>query len=285
MKNLLIATDFSENAKHAAEYGYMLAKLLKVNIVLCNAYIIPAEVPQASAMVWPEFEYEELMNDYERNLNNLKQYLEEQHGHGDFKPAIHCVNEPGSVTGLVNELVRSKDIGMIIMGMHGNSALGSLLLGNHSRMMIETATVPLLLAPQNAKIAPFKKVAFATDFKDFEKDLEAIYALIPVLRLLDAELLITHVYDEKAQSPRFKKFIDDFLVDISNNADYPHIYYRMIKNSTPERGLDWLCEHGQVDMLAMVHRKHSLLNKLLKGSHTQKMAGHINVPLLVIPEN
>ncbi|HMG07277.1 MAG TPA: hypothetical protein VK609_02145 [Mucilaginibacter sp.] len=44
-----------------------------------------------------------------------------------------------------------------------------------------------------------------------------------------------------------------------------------------------MCEHGQVDMLVMVHRPHSFFYKLLKSSDCEKMAGHIAVPLLVFP--
>jgi len=33
MKTFLVATDFSANARHAAEYGYNLAKQIKANII------------------------------------------------------------------------------------------------------------------------------------------------------------------------------------------------------------------------------------------------------------
>ena len=61
MKDVLIATDFSENARHAARYGYKLAKQLKVNVVLCNAFVVPAEILQAGAIVWPQYEYDDLI--------------------------------------------------------------------------------------------------------------------------------------------------------------------------------------------------------------------------------
>ena len=284
MKDLLIATDFSENASHAARYGYQLAKQLKVNIVLCNAFVVPAEILQAGTIVWPEYEYDELVKDYRHSLNELKGKLAGDDNDGKFHPAVHCKSEVGTVQTVINQLASAKNIGITVMGTHGSSGLSTLMLGNHSRTMIEQTTTPLLLVPFSAPIQPIKKVAFATDFSDLEHDLDAVYNLIPMMKTLHAELLITHVNDSKQQTHRLKKFIDNFLVDISNKADYPNIYYRIVKNRTPELGLDWLCEHGQVDMLAMVHRKHSLLSKIVTGSHTQKMAGRISVPLLVLPE-
>ena len=60
MKNLLIATDFSVNANHAAGYGYFLASQLKEDIILCNTFFLPADVHQSSMIAWHLVEYDEL---------------------------------------------------------------------------------------------------------------------------------------------------------------------------------------------------------------------------------
>ncbi len=191
----------------------------------------------------------------------------------------------GALTDVVDDVIDNHNIDLIIMGTHGNSGLSTVMLGNHSKKMINESAKPLLLVPFNAGIKPVKKIAYATDFKHPENDLLTIYKLIPFAKQLNAEILLTHVIDETHQSPTFKKWLDNMLTDLSNKADYPNIYYRLIKSRGPESGLDWLCEHGQVDMLAMLHHQHSFLDKLLNGSYTQKMAGHITIPLLVFPEN
>ena len=72
MKTLLIPTDFSANAKHAVEYGYNLAKQIKANVMLCNAVIVPAEMPQAGFVIWPMEEYDVLMDDSADELKKLK---------------------------------------------------------------------------------------------------------------------------------------------------------------------------------------------------------------------
>jgi nucleotide-binding universal stress UspA family protein len=45
MKKILIATDFSANAKHAAEYGYAIASQLKAGVILCNTSLITGLSP------------------------------------------------------------------------------------------------------------------------------------------------------------------------------------------------------------------------------------------------
>jgi len=284
MKTLLVATDFSANARHAADYAYKLAEQLKANLILCNAIIVPAEVPDAGFVSWPMYEYEELLKDSKGELRKLQEKLEEENQGNAFKPSIHCASNAGTVPYVINDLVKQKNILLGVIASHEKNTLNELVIGNHTRQMIDETTVPLLLVPFKAEIRPIKKIAFATDFAQAEKDLQSIYKLIKLIRPLNAELLITHIEDAGELPTESKKWLDNFLVELSNKADYPHIYYRLIKSNTPERGLEWLSEYGRIDVLAMVHREHGFFESIFKGSHTQKIANHLNIPLLVLPQ-
>ena len=285
MKKILIATDFSANAKHAAAYGYAIASQLKASVILCNAFIVPAEMPQGGTLVWPQFEYDEIVDSTNSELKKLKEDLKVNHANESFNPAINCVSEVGTVTDALKEIAGKNNVELIVMGTHGSSKLESLLMGNHSRRMIDATKCPLLLVPSSATVKPIKKVAFATDLNEPERDLKGIFALIPLLKKLNAELLLTHIYNGDDPTYKFKQHIQELLVELSNKANYPNIFYRIVNSDQAERGLDWLCDHGHVDVLAMVHHKHSFLDKILSGSHTQKMAEHISIPLLVVPED
>lgn len=70
MKTIVITNDFSEGWKQVARYGFELAKQLKANVPLCNAMIIPAEIPQTGLAGWPPHVFEELMDD--ENLSIIK---------------------------------------------------------------------------------------------------------------------------------------------------------------------------------------------------------------------
>jgi len=284
MKKILIATDFSANAAHAAKYGHSIAAQIKADVVLCNAFIVPAEVPQAGTLVWPQLEYDELVESSTSELKQLKEELRQNLSDSSFRPDITCRSEIGGVVDVIKEITGKTDVELIVIGTHGAGKLDTLLIGNHSRSMINNTKAPLLLVPASAALKTIKKVAFATDLKDLENDLKAIYKLIPLLKKLNAELLLTHIYNGDDPTYKFKQHIQQLLVELSNKANFSNIFYRIVNSSKAERGLDWLCDHGHVDVLAMVHRKHDLLDKILIGSHTQKMADHINIPLLVIPE-
>ena len=283
MKKLMITTDFSANARHAAEYGYQLAKQLKAGIFLCNSITIPVDSSMSGMVVWPQMENDVLIDDSVEELKCLKAHLEHTDHTETFRPPVDYLNETGTVRQTVNEAVVNQKIDLIIVGPHHADGLATLLLGNHTNELIEFCIKPVLIIPRAAEFNAIKKIAFAIDFEHPENDLEQIYKLIEFARPLDAEILLTHVDQGEHHFGNYQKCIGNFLTEVSNKANYPKIYYRVVKKDEIETGLDWLCKHGQVDMLAMVHRKHDFLDSILKGSHTKKMAGHITIPLLVFP--
>jgi len=283
MKTFMIPTDFSANATHAAEYGYNLAKQIKANIILCNAVIVPAELPQAGLVVWPSDEYDMLMDESSSELRMLKSRLEANETSGVIKPAIALISKAGMVSDVVNGIAQTQQIDLKIIGPHTNNGLSGFVLGNHARKIIDNALVPIMLVPKEAQLKPIKNIAFATDFTNPAEDLEYIYKLIEFARPIGAEILLTHVYNENTENSDFLNRVNQLVLQLSNKANYPHVYYRLIKNKQTEKGLAWLCENGNIDILAMVHRKHNFLSFLVSGSHTHKMADNISIPLLVFP--
>ena len=285
MKTFLFSTDFSADSKHVLAYGYSLARQVKANIIICNAIIEPAEIPQTGMVSWPMEESDLLLKDSKHELDILKEYLEDKEETISFNPAISCISEAGTVTNIINNVCHNHNIGFVVAGTHGNSGLGTLLLGNHADKMIDFVHRPLLLIPPAAPIDPIKKIAFATDFKNPDYDLECILTLITIARPLNAEILIAHIIDEGGHDPEFQRRVDKFMVNISDKVNYPHIYYRVVNAKQTNKGLAWLCDHGTIDIMAMVHRPHNFFDGLFNGSHTQKMAKHIAIPLLVFPSN
>jgi len=284
MKTILFPTDFSENAKHAIRYGYYLSRQIKADIILCNAVIIPAEAPQAGLVAWPMEESDTLLKDSTAELVKLKSFIEKSRNKSGFQPAISYLNQSGILTDVVNQIIANKKIDLVIIGTHGSSGLTTLLLGNHSRSMIDGVNSPLLLIPPAAKLSPVKKIAFATDFKNPKEDIKSIAALADLAKPLNAEILLTHIYENADKSPEFEQWIKQFVRELPAKIDFSKIKYTMYKSNGAQSGLEWLCDNGDIDILAMMHRSHTFIDSLFRGSQTQKIAGQIPIPLLVFPE-
>ena len=283
MKTILFPTDFSENAIHAVKYGYWLSKQIKADIILCNAVIIPAEAPHAGLVVWPMEESAILLKNSIAELVKLKKSVEKTQEKSSFRPAVKYINQAGTVTDVVNEIIAHENIDLVIIGTHGSSGLSTLLLGNHSRSMIDSVTRPLLLIPPAAKLLPVKKIAFATDFKEPEEDVLSISMLVELAIPLHAEIILTHIYEDESKKPEFQQWIKHFMKELIVKIHFSNVHYALYKSNGAQSGLEWLCDNKQIDMLAMVHRSHNFIDSLFRGSQTQKIAGQIPIPLWVFP--
>lgn len=285
MKTILVPTDFSAAADNAARYALRLAKCLHTGMELSHAFAVPLEAPGAAQLAWPAEDYSSLKEQVTSDLSALSDKLErEERGVSSpqsYHPRVGYSSEVGTVKDMIRNKVAEQQLNLVVMGMSGAGGLSRFFLGSQSRELIEVATFPVLLVPKNAVYTPVRKIAFATDLG--VEDIEVIHALAGLARLLNAEILITHCTNEKYEPVSHAGQVDEFLAGLTAKADYDKIYYRHVKSADIDRGLDWLSEHGQVDVLAMVHHPRHFLNKLLSGSHTQAMARHIHIPLLVFP--
>jgi nucleotide-binding universal stress UspA family protein len=285
MKTILVPTDFSAAAGNAAHYAVQLAKKIKAGIKLCNAVQIPLEAPVAAHMAGPLEDYRSIKNAVTVELHRLAEQLKmdaqaASHIQTHY-PFVSYDSEIGSVKDVVRNMADEQNVSLVVMGRSGAGGLARLFTGSDTRELIDVATFPVLLIPSGAVFKPLHKIAFATDLT--ESDMDVIQSLAGLARPFNAEILIAHCTDDKQENKVIQQKIDAFLSRVSSRVDYDQIYYRQVKSSDVERGLEWLAEHGQIDMLAMVHRTNQFLDKILKGSHTQKMARQIQIPLMVMP--
>ncbi|CAN5353268.1 universal stress protein [soil metagenome] len=285
MKTILVPTDFSQPAENAARYAIQLAGGLITNIKLVNAFKVPAEAPMAAKVVWPLEDYSSLKNDItgelallaDRLINEEKTKLSQQAYH----PLIEYTCGVGSLTEVVRNLTNEQKYAMLVMGMSGAGGLSNFFWGSNSREMIEKANFPVLLIPAETTFNGISKIAFASDLGN--DDIHAIHCLAGLARKFNAEIQVVHITDEKYDEVEHQEKTDAFLDHIKARIDYPKIYYRHVKSINVGHGLDWLTEHGQVEMVAMVHRHHNIFDQIFSGSHTQRLARHIDLPLLAFP--
>ncbi|PWS30436.1 universal stress protein [Pedobacter paludis] len=281
MKTILALTDFSESAENASRYAFELAKRVKANLILCNAITVPLTEPIPGGMVWP-MDYDSVITQSKRALKDYANLIVDTSGLPDNAfPKVSVKAEVGDLSDLVRGAVLTARVNLAVMGLSGAGDMRRFFLGSSTRDMIDTGQLPLMLIPKSVKFSTLTKIAFATDLST--ADFEAIQSLAGLAAAFNAELLIVHVVENGAGPERTGK-INDFIAQLKTEINYDKIYYKNVYNKDVEGGLEWLSEHGQVDCLAMIHRPHDFLDRVLKGSHSQKMARLTELPLLVFPQ-
>lgn len=279
MKTILVPTDFSVNAKNAMKYAIALAKTMKAKIHLCHAIVIPEVGPTAGFMVWPAEDYKVMKKESD---DRLIKYIQKISKDEDL-PMITYSSELGTVKQMVEDLSEKMKIDLIVMGMAGASNFEYFMLGSNSLSVIENSKPAVILVPKKATLLELKKIAFATDL--VENEVNSIQKMANLFKNFNSDILLTHVKDVKKDEQKTQIKIDEFLNDVTCKVNYGKIYFKPIIANDIDKGLSWITKNTQVNMLAIVHRKLNFFNRIIAGSHTKKLAKHIKIPLLVLPED
>ncbi|MFD0941531.1 universal stress protein [Pedobacter boryungensis] len=282
MKNILVATDFSAPAENAAHYAIGLAKKLKADVILCNAFKVPADAPMAAQVAWPLVEEADMELESNGNLNELVKKLEKTNCEAidSYCPKLLFESEKGKVCEVVSEIVKLKKIELVVMGMAGAGQLVQWALGSNSKQMIDDADFPVLYVPFSAKFLDIKRIAFTTDLSS--EDLEPLQFLCIMAKEMDAEIVVYNITNFEMQKTAEEEGLNkQFLKNVVSKLDYKKIRYENIWHSDMNEGFRWIRNNKEIDMIAMVHRQHSLVDKLVNGSYAHKLSRYTKIPLLI----
>ena len=283
MKTIAVLTDFSKRAEIAAKYALHLTEHLHANIKLYNSFFVPSEDPLGAQIAWPMENYEELKNDSMYELELLAKKLRNINLCGDigvFQPAIEYECHDGNSHTYLKDLENEKDIILLVVGDH-EKGLSGWMTGNHLNEIIDKVMLPVLVIGEHQEFQKIDKIAFVTDLST--DDIEQIHSVVGLAGAFNAELLIVHIGDEDHNELNLQDKVKTLLREITNKIDFAKVYYRRVKSTDVQHGLQWMQEHGQINMLVMVHHHKTFLKGLFEGSFTKKIAAKIQLPLLIYP--
>lgn len=273
MQSILVLTDFSDTAFHAAEYACMLSCQFKSKrVILFNAYqTIPAVANEPMVNAGRDNLHRESLNSMEIWQESLNQFV------NPGTSVSFLVDEVDLVTG-VNAICAEEKIDMVVMGITGKSNLERLLIGSNAIRAMESVRYPLLIVPKAAKTTSPEKIILATDLKAVEDKintslLDKLFASLP------AKLLVLNVAHKEGYHPELRNEISGLhkLLDFYN----PEFHY--ITHSDTVEGINIFAAENQADLIITTHYQQSGLPALFHKSVSKKLAWHSQIPLLVVP--
>ena len=283
MKTILVMTDFTENAAHAALSGVMLSEKIHANMLLLNVNITQPVLPQYAGgpTVVDDFRFWE--DESKEMLHKLSTSLEPlltEPERGMLKPSIHVEYAEGNVGDMVKEAIKQRDIELIVMGARAGSTMEHILTGSDTTKVIDNATRPVLVIPQNADLNKLAKVIFATDYN--EKDIKGIYYLTKLGRIFNFHLEIIHV-ESFGENDITKTLREITFLRQLHKLKYPNMTIKEVQGKDIVHRLNTLFEESGADLLSMTHYNNSFFTRIFKQSVTRKALADQKVPLLVFP--
>jgi len=279
MKNILIPTDFSDNAWNAIKYGTALYHktrctfhIIHINPISYNSggevamYVSP-ELLEETILKESNEKLEHLLKDIERLPLNTKHTFQTTALYGFF-------------TDHIKQEVKDKNIDLIIMGTKGATGLKAVSLGSNTGNVLTKVRCAVLAVPEDAEYNTPREIGFPTD-----------YQLSYDIKVLDhvKELAIMH-----KSSLRFL-YVAQKGEDLSEiqmkNKEVLQLYFRETEHSfytLTEKKLDdavqAFVESRELDMLVMVAKNLNFLERILFKPAVEKISYHTNIPFLIVHE-
>lgn len=276
MRTILLCTDFSASAFHAAEYACMLA--LRYNfprIILFHAYqtVTPVIEPPAAVTV----DTAGLYDSVQQQLQELAQKVGALAGSGivvDTRAEELVLGEN------LNEICNQESAELIVMGVSEKSSFEKILVGSNAAKVAETSRYPVLIVPVDAAIQPVKNVLLACDL---EKISEAtpLDALDKVLETFQARLVVVNVDDGNRHfSP---KTVEE-IYGLHHVFDKYKPEYAFVENKDISAGImDYAKEHD-ISLIITIPRYYNFLRNLFHKSTTKALIYQCKLPLLTLHE-
>ena len=261
MDTVIVPVDFSPTSLHAARYA---AKLLVghygVNMLLYHSYSKASEAAEA-----------------EENLRILKEELMRDH---IVKMDILTQQEDDFVAGL-EKAARHRRADLVIMGITGRSALAQVFFGSNTLKMVETKACPVLIVPEEASISDIRNVMLTSDFKNTQNSTPSA----PIKDFLDVFKPTLHVVN--VDKDHYISLTDNYEKEKQElkqmfSAYKPEFYFMRLFDI--DEAINMFAEEMNIDLIIVIRKNHSFLEKLLKGSRTRSLTYHSKVPILVMHE-
>ncbi len=281
MKNILLPTDFSENAWNATKYAIELFKNEVCVFHLLNTYTpaIASSRFMATSLSGGQLE-DGARNNSELGLKNVLTKIKDI-----YKCPNHSFKTISSFSLLVDEIkniVENNGINLIITGTKGASGLDEVFMGSNTVRIIKSVkNCPVLAIPQHFEYVKPSEIAFATDFNRFYTQSE-LQPMIDLAESFKATIRIVHVqYEIKALSE-----IQQFNLNMLRKylSECEHYLHTVSELNSVSKTLEVFAEELDIHLLAMLNYQHSYMEKMTREPVVKRLAFHTRIPLLVIPE-
>jgi len=190
LRNILFATDFSENSLQAVQCAMAIARRYESRLIV--AHVLRPDtyqvIPQDPTVLTDWFRRE------------AEQQMASLLVSGVLRGVPHeVVMRQGSVWPALSEVVQDKEIDLLVVGTHGRTGIGKVMLGSTAEEVFRHADCPVLTVGPHVSGTPapeanFRRIIYATDATMIPDD-AAAYA-VSLAQEYGAHLTVIHAVRE-----------------------------------------------------------------------------------------
>jgi nucleotide-binding universal stress UspA family protein len=266
MKNILVPTDFSNNARNALRYAVQLAQLFGSRLTVLHTFSITRRSDMMKSM-------DEIMRrDAEEQMGTLRPEIPAAVSwEGKILQGDTILTIAGQAEALQADL--------IVMGTQGASGWEEVFIGSVTGGVMRQTQVPLLAIPESFSYKPIEKIVLAMNSLELTDPERMVLPLRTLAEQASAHVTIYHHDKHQGDLPDMVAaaagWFGDIPVSLTYEQDAEHVNENIAKFVASE-GADLLC------MVRRDRRKFGFFERFFQESVTLTQVFRCEVPLLIL---
>jgi len=273
MKQILVATDFSNSAANAMEYAMALAKVLNMEVCALHA-IHPTEGINNNT-------YNAIFIDdyYNTKREALKAWAANYTAKDEYKDIeVTTICGVGFLKNVITRYIDEHHVELLVMGITGSTGITG-IVGSNASMMVSIVKTPTLIIPLESKFSPSPVITLATDYET-RLSAQDVNALNEMVEAFGSEKMNVLYVAEKADT----KQVETGESKLRNLIKGTELEFNYINESRPLNGILDFVEKNETDMLCLVKHHHNIVYRLFNRSTVNQVMNKSVKAILVLHE-
>jgi nucleotide-binding universal stress UspA family protein len=275
---ILLPTDFSKNSIKAINYARELYRNDTCDFYLLNVFSSTGQILESLMNMEPGSELFETAK--LNSENGLAKVIDMIAMSDNYNPKHHfeVISTFNSTLEAIKLVIEKKDIEMIVMGTKGKTGSKSKAFGSTAvQVMEKVRNCPVIVVPENAKVALPKEIVFPTNYENSYKRRE-LYYLKNIAKRSDATIIILHIL-EKDELDEQQKANKQLLEEILKGCNYK---FHDLSNTSVMTAVKIFVESRDSHMVAFINKEHAFFGSLLTNPMVKQISQTLNVPILAM---
>ena len=274
MLNIVLPTDFSENAMNALRYTSALLNNEKSHVSILHAYDTRVDQTKTQAgkfdngkeSIKPEIRYK--LAKIEKKIRAFSQ-----------NPAhvYESLAAPGILIDEVKDLTDGQNMDLVVMGTRGETNDREMTFGSNTLQVLKNIKAPVLTIPEAFTYSEPREILFVTDFM-LPYSVRELKLFGCLAKSFAGPIHLLYVTDYEGLSHRQQRNRSALEAVLGTHTLLMHNK----KGSNVTKATSAFLEEHDIDLLVMVRTQRSYLDGLFHKSSVDALGLHLKTPFLIL---
>lgn len=274
IKQILVPTDFSEQAQNAFQFACDIAKKRNAEVTLLTVVDYPAGSAFNTLSINPD---DPASNPFvQKVLEKVKKQIHE------FPEAVDCEGvtiskkvQIGNPFTHISDEITQNDTDLVVMGTKGASGLDEVFIGSNTERVVRNAKCPVISVKNKIKEESVNDIVFAISFDNDNP--EVIEKVKQLQDIFDAKLHIVSIntpndFMREVNAKRaLERVVEKYMI-----KDYT---LNIFNDLTEEEGIIYFADEIDADMIALGTHGRKGIAHLISGSIAEDVVNHAKRPV------